>query len=77
MAVFPATFELASRLPAAGLSEVEVIAPLYINNYLKTDSARSGTHGRYVPYDFILLPQVVGLATESARCSVRLVERAC
>ena len=59
-------FELASRLPAAGLSEVEVIAPLYINNYLKADSARSGAHGRYVPYDFILLPQVVGLANRLA-----------
>ena len=32
-------FELASRLPAHGVSEVSVVAPLYINNYLATDSA--------------------------------------
>jgi len=48
-------FELASRLPAHGVSEVCVVAPLYINNYLAADSARRFTRGRYVngpPYTF-------------------------
>ena len=43
-------FELASRLPAHGVSEVCVVAPLYINNYLAADSARRFTRGRYVPH---------------------------
>ncbi len=41
-------FELASRLPAHGVSEVSVVAPLYINNYLATDSGRRLTRGRYL-----------------------------
>lgn len=45
-------FELASRLPAHGVSEVSVVAPLYINNYLTTDSAHRFTRGRYVPDTF-------------------------
>ena len=45
-------FELASRLPAQGVSEVSVVAPLYINNYLTVDSARGFTHGKYVPETF-------------------------
>ena len=42
-------FELASRLPAHGVSEVSVVAPLYVNNYLATDSGRRFTRGKYVP----------------------------
>ena len=45
-------FELASRLPAHGVSEVSVVAPLHINNYLTAGSARRFTRGRYVPYSF-------------------------
>ena len=45
-------FELASRLPAHGVSEVSVVAPLHINNYLASDSARRFTRGRYVPDTF-------------------------
>jgi len=48
-------FELASRLTAHGVSEVSVVAPLYINNYLAADSARRFTRGRYAngpPYTF-------------------------
>jgi len=59
-------FELASRLPAHGVSEVSVVAPLYINNYLTVDSARGFTHGKYVPYTFRGLPLVVGLANRFA-----------
>lgn len=42
-------FELASRLPAHGVSEVSIVAPLYVNNYLAADSGRRFTRGRYVP----------------------------
>jgi glycosyltransferase involved in cell wall biosynthesis len=42
-------FELASRLPAHGVSEVSIVAPLYVNNYLAADSDRRFTRGRYVP----------------------------
>jgi glycosyltransferase involved in cell wall biosynthesis len=59
-------FELASRLPADTVSEVSVVAPLHINNYLRVDSARRFTHGRYVPYTFEGLSQVVGLANRFA-----------
>jgi glycosyltransferase involved in cell wall biosynthesis len=59
-------FELASRLPAHAESEVSVVAPLYINNYLTVDSARGFTHGKYVPYTFSGLPHVVGLANRFA-----------
>jgi glycosyltransferase involved in cell wall biosynthesis len=41
-------FELATRLPAHGVSEVSVVAPLYINNYLAADSGRRLTRGRYL-----------------------------
>ncbi|ORB72134.1 glycosyltransferase family 4 protein [Mycobacterium scrofulaceum] len=43
-------FELASRLPAYGMSQVSVIAPFHINNYLAADTAHRLTRGRYVPY---------------------------
>jgi glycosyltransferase involved in cell wall biosynthesis len=65
-------FELASRLPAHGVSEVSVVAPLYINNYLAADSARCFTHGKYVPDTFNgrlthrLLPHVVRLMNQLA-----------
>ena len=51
-------FELASRLPAQGVSQVSVIAPLHINNYLAVDSARRFARGRYVPYTFGGIPVV-------------------
>jgi glycosyltransferase involved in cell wall biosynthesis len=51
-------FELASRLPAHGTSEVSVVAPLYVNNYLAGDSGRRFVHGRYVPYTFGGIPVV-------------------
>ncbi|WP_144208674.1 glycosyltransferase family 4 protein [Mycobacterium tilburgii] len=41
-------FELATRLPSYGVSEVRVVAPLHVNNYLKGESARPLTNGRYV-----------------------------
>ncbi|MGD1174064.1 glycosyltransferase family 4 protein [Mycobacterium seoulense] len=41
-------FELASRLPAHGMSEVSVVAPLHVNKYLAADSARRLTRGKYV-----------------------------
>jgi glycosyltransferase involved in cell wall biosynthesis len=59
-------FELASRLPAHAVSEVSVVAPLHINNYLAADSARDFTQGKYVPYTFRGLPLVVGLANRFA-----------
>lgn len=52
-------FELASRLPADTVSEVAVIAPLHVNNYLAADSARRFTRGRYVPYTFGDMPRIV------------------
>lgn len=54
-------FELASRLPAHGVSEVSVVAPLYINNYLAAESARSFTRGKHVnmpPYTLAGIPLV-------------------
>jgi glycosyltransferase involved in cell wall biosynthesis len=65
-------FELASRLPAHGVSEMSVIAPLHINNYLTADSASTFTRGRYVPYTFsghlpnAILPRAVGVASRLA-----------
>jgi glycosyltransferase involved in cell wall biosynthesis len=50
--------ELASRLPAHGVSEVSVVAPFYVNNYLATNSARRFARGRYVPYTFGGIPIV-------------------
>jgi glycosyltransferase involved in cell wall biosynthesis len=60
-------FELASRLPAHGVTEVSVIAPLYINNYLAADSGGRFTRGRYVPRRTAeglwgVVPNIVSLA---------------
>ena len=51
-------FELASRLLAHGTSEVSVVAPLYVNNYLAGDSARHFARGRYVSHTFGGIPVV-------------------
>lgn len=51
-------FELASRLPAHGVSEVSVVAPLYVNKYLADDPAHRFARGRYVPYTFAGIPVV-------------------
>jgi glycosyltransferase involved in cell wall biosynthesis len=59
-------FELVSRLPADTVSEVSVVAPLHINNYLAADSARRFTRGRYVPYTFSAIPRVVDLVNRFA-----------
>jgi glycosyltransferase involved in cell wall biosynthesis len=65
-------FELASRLPAHGVSEVCVVAPLHINLYLTADSAHRFTSGRYVHYKFrsrlpnVLFTRVIGLANRFA-----------
>lgn len=59
-------FELACRLPSETVSEVSVVAPLYINNYLAGNSARSFSHGKYVPSDIVGLPHIVGLANRIA-----------
>jgi glycosyltransferase involved in cell wall biosynthesis len=65
-------FELASRLPANGVPDVSVIAPLHINSYLTGDAADRITRGRYVPYTFkghlanLLFPRVVGAADQIA-----------
>ncbi len=59
-------FELASRLPSETATDVSVVAPLYINNYLSRDSARRFSHGKYVPYDIVGLPHIVGLANRIA-----------
>ncbi|MCA2247983.1 glycosyltransferase family 4 protein [Mycobacterium intracellulare] len=45
-------FELASRLPAHGMSEVSVVAPLHINNYLVAGSTGRLTRGKYVSSNF-------------------------
>lgn len=58
--------ELASRLPSYTVSEVSVVAPLYINNYLAADYARGFTHGRHVPFDFKGVRQAVGFANRLA-----------
>lgn len=42
-------YELASRLPGDTVSEVSVVAPRYINNYLASDSSGALTRGKYVP----------------------------
>lgn len=49
-------FELASRLPAHGVSDVSIVAPFYVNHYLTADSGRRFTRGRYVPYIFGGIP---------------------
>ena len=58
--------ELASRLPSDTVSEVSVVAPVYINNYLTADSARSFTHGKYLPFDFKGVQRAAGLANRLA-----------
>ena len=45
---------------------VSVVAPLYINNYVTVDATRRSIRGKYVPYDFAGLPQLVGLADQLA-----------
>lgn len=54
--------ELANRLPDHGVSEVSVVAPLHINNYLAQNSAR----GKYVRSDFGGIPLAVGLTNRFA-----------
>jgi glycosyltransferase involved in cell wall biosynthesis len=51
-------FELASRLPTHGASEVSVLAPLYVNNYLASDSARRFVRGRHVSHAFAGIPVI-------------------
>ncbi len=51
--------ELARRLPAYGVSEVCVVAPLHINNFLTADSARGFTRGRHVPNRLAGLPGLI------------------
>lgn len=58
--------ELASRLPSDMVSEVSVVAPVYINNYLRANSARSFTHGRYLSLDSKAVQRVAGLANRLA-----------
>lgn len=58
--------ELASRLPSETVSEVSIVAPLYINNYLTVQSARSSTRGRYVPFDFFGVRRAVRLGNRLA-----------
>lgn len=58
--------ELASRLPSDSVSEVSVVAPVYVNNYLRLESARRLTHGMYVPFDFKGIRHAVGLANRLA-----------
>lgn len=53
--------ELANRLPDHGVSEVSVVAPLHINNYL----ADAG-HGKYVRSEFGGIPLAVGLTNRFA-----------
>lgn len=60
--------ELASRLPEHGVSDVRVVAPWYINNYLAADSARRLTRGRHVsgkPPTFVGIP-IVPVANQLA-----------
>jgi glycosyltransferase involved in cell wall biosynthesis len=58
--------ELASRLPSERVSQVSVVAPVYINNYLRVDSARSFTRGRYLPFDSKGVQRAAGLANRLA-----------
>ncbi|OCB29744.1 glycosyl transferase family 1 [Mycobacterium malmoense] len=54
-------FELASRLPAHGTTEVSVVAPLHVNKYLAADPARRFIRGKYVdipPYTIAAIPVV-------------------
>jgi glycosyltransferase involved in cell wall biosynthesis len=59
-------FELARRLPAHNVSEVSIVAPLHVNNYLTADSARPFTRGRYVPYTFKDTSRVIGVVNRFA-----------
>lgn len=58
--------ELASRLPSDIVSEVSVVAPVYINNYLMVDSARSFTRGRHIPFDSQGVQRAAGLVNRLA-----------
>lgn len=58
--------ELASRLPAHGVAEVSIVAPLYVNRYLTADSARRFTRGRYVPDTFKDTSRVIGVVNRFA-----------
>ncbi|MCV7220896.1 glycosyltransferase family 4 protein [Mycolicibacterium elephantis] len=60
-------FELASRLPSDAVSEVRIVAPVYINNYLMADSARRFGQGRYVHADFAGIRHMVGVANRIAQ----------
>ncbi|OCB21448.1 glycosyl transferase family 1 [Mycobacterium malmoense] len=61
-------FELASRLPAHGVSEVSVVAPLHVNGYLAADSAEAFTRGKYVSYP----PALAGVVPAAVRLADRL-----
>jgi glycosyltransferase involved in cell wall biosynthesis len=58
--------ELASKLPNDIVSDVSIVAPVHINNYLATDSASSFTRGRYLGVDFKGVERVVGLINRLA-----------
>ncbi len=58
--------ELARRLPAHGVSEVSIVAPLHVNEYLTADSARPFTRGRYVPDTFKDTARVIGAVNRFA-----------
>lgn len=58
-------YELATRLQS-NASNVTIIAPLHVNKYLLSESARSITRGRYVPYTFTGVPPAIGLANRFA-----------
>lgn len=58
--------ELASRLPSQGISDVSVVAPLHINDYLTADSLRRFTVGRYVPWASAEISRFVAAANRVA-----------
>ncbi|OBK43404.1 glycosyltransferase family 1 protein [Mycobacterium sp. 1081908.1] len=59
-------FELASRLPSDTVSDVSIIAPLYINSYLAVEPARATVRGRYVPYTSKSIARVVDVVNRFA-----------
>jgi len=54
-------FELAHRLPAHGTSEVSVVAPLFVNNYLRSEPASGVVRRGYVPYGPRRVPLIAGV----------------
>lgn len=58
--------ELASRLPSDTVSEVSIVAPVYVNNYLADSPAKSLTRGRYFPFEFKGDHRVVRLSNRLA-----------